>query len=35
MADALENGNRGWGPVLFYSPSCVEHIQLASKPFVP
>jgi len=22
-------------PVLFYSPNCVEHIQLASKPFVP
>ncbi len=22
-------------PVLFYSPTCVEHIQLASKPFVP
>lgn len=22
-------------PVLFYSPGCVEHIQLASKPFVP
>lgn len=22
-------------PVLFYSPTCVEHIQLASTPFVP
>jgi hypothetical protein len=22
-------------PVMFYSPNCVEHIQLASKPYVP